>query len=221
MVLYRGHGAIISDGSWFESRPRGRHPRQPDRGGQSGADDHRNARRSPRAVRARRRRGLARSRGFRAGVRPRHPSIRREALHDAGRAESTAIAGLSMGGAPNTRDRGAASQGFRLCRRVQLGRVGGNGPGRRRCVGHTARGAARRQERARIPRALWFATGKDDFLLPTTNATVALLEKHGLHPIFHGSDGGHVWANWRDYCTNSRRSCSNNPRADALGATSR
>jgi len=35
--------------------------------------------------------------------------------------------------------------------------------------------------------------------LPTTNATVAMLEKHGLHPVFHGSEGGHVWSNWRDY----------------------
>ena len=36
-------------------------------------------------------------------------------------------------------------------------------------------------------------------LLPTSKATVGMLEKHGLHPVFHGSDGGHVWANWRDY----------------------
>lgn len=45
----------------------------------------------------------------------------------------------------------------------------------------------------------WFATGKDDFLLPTTQATVALFEKHGYKPEFHESAGAHTWTNWRDY----------------------
>ena len=46
---------------------------------------------------------------------------------------------------------------------------------------------------------LWFATGKDDFLLDTTKSTVALLKKHGFTPVFHQSEGGHTWLNWRDY----------------------
>jgi enterochelin esterase-like enzyme len=46
---------------------------------------------------------------------------------------------------------------------------------------------------------LWFATGKDDFLLTTTQATVELLKKHGFAPVFKESDGGHTWINWRDY----------------------
>jgi enterochelin esterase family protein len=46
---------------------------------------------------------------------------------------------------------------------------------------------------------LWFGTGKDDFLLETTKSTVALLKKHGFTPVFHQSEGGHTWLNWRDY----------------------
>jgi enterochelin esterase-like enzyme len=46
---------------------------------------------------------------------------------------------------------------------------------------------------------LWFATGKDDFLLTTTQATVALFEKHGFSPVFRQTDGGHTWINWRNY----------------------
>ena len=46
---------------------------------------------------------------------------------------------------------------------------------------------------------LWFSTGKDDFLLPTTNATVELLKKHGFTPVFKESTGGHTWINWRLY----------------------
>lgn len=45
----------------------------------------------------------------------------------------------------------------------------------------------------------WFATGKDDFLLGTTNATVALFKQHGFAPIYKETAGGHTWLNWRDY----------------------
>jgi enterochelin esterase-like enzyme len=45
----------------------------------------------------------------------------------------------------------------------------------------------------------WFSTGKDDFLLPTTKATVELFQKHGYHPMFQESAGAHTWTNWRDY----------------------
>ena len=46
---------------------------------------------------------------------------------------------------------------------------------------------------------LWFATGKDDFLLPTTQSTLAVLKKHGFEPEFHESGGGHTWQNWQAY----------------------
>ncbi len=48
-------------------------------------------------------------------------------------------------------------------------------------------------------RLLWFATGKDDFLLRTTEATVDLLKKHGFNPVYKETGGGHTWINWRDY----------------------
>jgi enterochelin esterase family protein len=46
---------------------------------------------------------------------------------------------------------------------------------------------------------LWFATGKDDFLLNRTKETVALLKKLGHDPEFKETGGGHVWANWQEY----------------------
>jgi len=45
----------------------------------------------------------------------------------------------------------------------------------------------------------WFATGKDDFLLTTTNATVEFFRKHGFAPIYKETAGGHTWINWRNY----------------------
>ncbi|MBI4892677.1 MAG: esterase [Acidobacteria bacterium] len=46
---------------------------------------------------------------------------------------------------------------------------------------------------------LWFATGKDDFLLGSTKATIAMLEKHGFKPVYEETTGGHTWVNWRIY----------------------
>jgi enterochelin esterase family protein len=46
---------------------------------------------------------------------------------------------------------------------------------------------------------LWFATGKDDFLLEQTKATVELFKKHGFAPVYKETDGGHTWINWRIY----------------------
>ncbi len=48
-------------------------------------------------------------------------------------------------------------------------------------------------------RLFWFATGKDDFLLATTEATVALFKKHGFNVVYKETPGGHTWINWRNY----------------------
>jgi enterochelin esterase family protein len=47
----------------------------------------------------------------------------------------------------------------------------------------------------------WFSTGKDDFLIGNTVATVDLFRKHGFTPVYKESAGGHTWLNWRDYLT--------------------
>jgi enterochelin esterase family protein len=46
---------------------------------------------------------------------------------------------------------------------------------------------------------LWFATGKEDFLIETTNRTVDLLRKHKFRVFYKETEGGHTWINWRDY----------------------
>jgi len=48
-------------------------------------------------------------------------------------------------------------------------------------------------------RLVWFATGKDDFLLSTTKATVEMLKKHKFDVVYKETDGGHTWLKWRDY----------------------
>ncbi len=46
---------------------------------------------------------------------------------------------------------------------------------------------------------VWFATGKDDFLVETSRASVEMLKKHGFKVVYKESAGGHTWINWRDY----------------------
>jgi enterochelin esterase family protein len=48
-------------------------------------------------------------------------------------------------------------------------------------------------------KVLWFATGKDDFLLARTKETVELFQKHGFKPVFKETGGGHTWINWQKY----------------------
>jgi enterochelin esterase-like enzyme len=46
---------------------------------------------------------------------------------------------------------------------------------------------------------VWFATGKDDFLVKTSQATVDMLKKHKFNVTYKESTGAHTWINWREY----------------------
>ncbi|HEX7858898.1 MAG TPA: alpha/beta hydrolase-fold protein [Verrucomicrobiae bacterium] len=45
----------------------------------------------------------------------------------------------------------------------------------------------------------WFATGKDDFLLETSRATVEMFKKHNFNVTYKETEGGHTWIVWREY----------------------
>lgn len=45
----------------------------------------------------------------------------------------------------------------------------------------------------------WFATGKDDFLVETSRATVAMFKKHQFNVIYRETEGAHTWMVWREY----------------------
>jgi enterochelin esterase-like enzyme len=110
--------------------------------------------------------------------------------------KSTAIAGLSMGGA-QTLD--IAIEGLR-----DFGYVGVFSSGVFSVTQNDDWQMKHRTELddggARVGLELmWFATGTDDFLMPVTEATVAMLQQHGFNVDFHKSGGGHTWINWREY----------------------
>ncbi len=45
----------------------------------------------------------------------------------------------------------------------------------------------------------WFATGKEDFLIETSRATIALFKKYHFEVIYQETPGAHTWINWRNY----------------------
>lgn len=45
----------------------------------------------------------------------------------------------------------------------------------------------------------WFATGRDDFLVATTRATVEMFKKHQSNVTYEETDGAHTWDKWREY----------------------
>ncbi len=113
----------------------------------------------------------------------------------AGRA-STAIAGLSMGGA-QTLDIAFGDL-------TSYGYVGVFSSGVFGIADNAEWENAHRAQLddAAIKRGLelvWFSTGNEDFLLDTTKATVAMLKSHGFDVVYEESRGGHTWINWREY----------------------
>ncbi len=114
-----------------------------------------------------------------------------------------AIAGLSMGGAqtlniavPNL-DKfayfGVFSSGvFSMGRRGSGGRSGPSWEEQQKKFLDDA-------ELKKKLKLVWFATGKEDFLIETSRATVAMLKKHGLKVDYKETSGGHTWINWRQY----------------------
>lgn len=48
-------------------------------------------------------------------------------------------------------------------------------------------------------RLFWFATGKEDFLVGTSRATVEMLKKHQFNVVYRETDGAHTWDKWREY----------------------
>lgn len=115
-----------------------------------------------------------------------------------------AIAGLSMGGA-QTLDIAMSSLG-------EYGYIGvfssgvfginGTGPGGR-SDGPTWQ--ERHKDTLDDPRLkeglklVWFATGKEDFLLKTSQETVKELKAYHFDVTYLETEGGHTWVNWREH----------------------
>ena len=124
---------------------------------------------------------------------------------------NTAIAGLSMGGSQSLNIAIPNLEKFAYIGVYSSGLIGafpGGGRGGAAPAAPAAgptewetRNAAKLAD-ASLKKGLklfWFSTGKEDFLLGTTVASVDLFKKHGFNVVYKESGGGHTWLNWRDY----------------------
>jgi enterochelin esterase-like enzyme len=117
---------------------------------------------------------------------------------------NTAIAGLSMGGA-HTLDIGIPNlDQFAYLGVFSSGVFGINGRG----FGADNNGpsweekSSQQLKNGELKKGLelvWFATGKDDFLVDTSRDTVKLLQKYDFEVTYRETAGGHTWINWREY----------------------
>ena len=127
---------------------------------------------------------------------------------------NTAIAGLSMGGGQTLQVALPRLERFAYVGVFSSGLLGVFPSGRGAAPAPVAPGSvppaaadwekqhAAKLDDARLKRGLrlfWFATGTEDFLMPTTRASVDLFKRHGFSPVFVESSGGHTWINWRNY----------------------
>ncbi len=115
-----------------------------------------------------------------------------------------ALAGLSMGGGQTLNIAIADLERFGYLGVFSSGVFGitGQGPGARPGAPSWEEEHAEALDDAAAREGLellWFATGKDDFVIETSRATVAMLRKHGFEVAFEATDGGHTWKNWREY----------------------
>jgi enterochelin esterase family protein len=125
-----------------------------------------------------------------------------------------AIAGLSMGGNQTLNIAIPHLDKFAYIGVYSSGLIGMLGPGAGRRGGEGASAPPtppgptwEQQHEADLDNAaakkglklVWFSTGVDDGLMPTTKATVEMLKKHGFAAEFHESPGAHTWINWRNY----------------------
>lgn len=116
-----------------------------------------------------------------------------------------ALAGLSMGGAQTLNIGIGHLDKFAYLGVFSSGVFGitGRGPGGMAPPGPTfeeRHGAILDDEALKDGLKLcWFATGRDDFLIETSRATVDMLNRHGFQVDYHETDGGHTWIVWREY----------------------
>src|SRR6185503_18385689 len=121
--------------------------------------------------------------------------------------EHRAIAGLSMGGSQTLNVGIPNMDKFAYLGVYSSGIFGITGGNRSGSTNAPAGPKWEDQHQAELDNAklkkglklFWFGTGKDDFLVETTRATVDMFKKHNFDVVYDETGGGHTWIVWRDY----------------------
>jgi enterochelin esterase family protein len=116
--------------------------------------------------------------------------------------KNRALAGLSMGGAQTLNIGFAHLDQFAYLGVYSSGILGG-----RRSTNAPAGPTWEEKHKAALDdpklkkglKLVWFATGKEDFLLKNSQTTVEMLKKHQFDVTYKETSGAHTWINWREY----------------------
>jgi enterochelin esterase-like enzyme len=118
-------------------------------------------------------------------------------LRTIAKADSRAMAGLSMGGSHTIRNGLTHPELFHY---VGIFSMGLGMQGREAEVAkYESDNAAALARSARELKLVYYAMGRDDFLHATIAPTRAMLDRQGIRHVFNESGGGHTWINWRRY----------------------
>jgi enterochelin esterase family protein len=109
-----------------------------------------------------------------------------------------AIAGLSMGGNHTLAIALPNQDKFSYVGVFSSGFLGQGGPDSVAAQYRAALSDPKINSRFKL---FWLATGKDDFIMPATKGTLAILDRNHVKYTYKESEGGHTWPNWRAYLT--------------------
>ena len=110
--------------------------------------------------------------------------------------ENRAMAGLSMGGSHTLRFGLTHPDLFNY---IGIFSMGLGLQGDDEIAAYESANATALARAARELDLVYYAMGSDDFLYDTVAPTRAMLSKHGIEHVYHETDGGHTWINWRRY----------------------
>src|SRR5687768_9187112 len=110
--------------------------------------------------------------------------------------ESRAIAGLSMGGQQTLNVGLTNLDKFSQLGVFSSGWFGQDGAATFARNNQSLLSDPKLNDRIRL---FWVATGKEDFVMPSTKASLAMLDQHKIRYTYKETDGGHTWPNWRAY----------------------
>jgi len=116
-------------------------------------------------------------------------------------ADARAMAGLSMGGSHTIREGLTRPGTFHwigiFSMGVGIGSQTGVDP--KRIEEFATENAAALKQAGRDMHLVYFAMGKEDFLYASVKPTREVFDRFGIAHVYHESEGGHTWMNWRDY----------------------
>jgi enterochelin esterase-like enzyme len=105
-----------------------------------------------------------------------------------------AMAGLSMGGAHTLNNGLTHPELFGYVGIFSMGLMNAQ-----QVTDYETKNGAALDRAAKSMKLVYYAIGKADFLYQSAAPTRAMFAKHGIRDVYHESDGGHTWINWRRY----------------------